>query len=220
MTDSRSPRIALISAVPNAMGPAAAALRTEFEDPEIWNLLDDRLLSDADRAGGVDASLSERMAELITIAESGGADAVLLTCSLYGFVAEAHPSPLVLAPDQAMFDDVAAAHHASVLVIASIPSALEDSVERLSRHLAARGSRTIVRGVTPAGALETSRTGSTSQLAAVIAEAVAAAEPADAVLLAQYSLAPAAAELARALATPVYTGPASAARLLRDELRP
>jgi hypothetical protein len=76
-------RIALISATPRAIGPASAAIAKAFPNGVVWNLLDDRLLADAESADTTDAA-GARMDGLIQLAVDGGADAVLLTCSQYG----------------------------------------------------------------------------------------------------------------------------------------
>ena len=76
MTDVR---IALISATPLAIAPAMAAVTEAFPDATVWNLLDDRLLADAQQAGGITPGLAARMDQLIELALAGGADGVLLT---------------------------------------------------------------------------------------------------------------------------------------------
>ncbi|WP_240044839.1 hypothetical protein [Streptomyces alboflavus] len=216
------PRIALISATPAAIGPAVAGLAAAFPEAEPWNLLDDTLLPDAEAQGGLTPALADRMRRLIVYAVEGGAQGVLLTCSLYGPVADSLRGPSgdsppgsaagslhglsaeradrpvpVLAADSAAFAEALAGGHRRILVLASFAGALEDSLERFRAAARAAGSpveavgRVIVPGEHP--------------------------DPggADAVLLAQYSLAPHAEDLASALGLPVHTGPHSAARALR-----
>jgi hypothetical protein len=108
MTD-RSPTVALIHATPASMAPAHGAFADRFPQARLWNILDDRLITEAEAAGGLTPPLRNRMRSLIRYAADGGADAVMLTCSLYGPVAieEAATSPRpVLASDQALFDAV------------------------------------------------------------------------------------------------------------------
>ncbi|MFF3978014.1 hypothetical protein [Streptomyces sp. NPDC001828] len=217
------PRIALISAVPAAMKPAAEALRADFPEAEVWHLLDDRLLSDAEALGGLTAPLRARMRRLVEHAVGGGADAVLLTCSLYGVVArEEHcgSTAPVLAPDQAAFAQLAGDGYQRVLVVASLEAALQDSTDRLRADLAQRApaAGTEVSGVVVPGALTAA--GDPAELVRVLAGAASGpAAEADAVFLAQYSLAPAARELAVALGVPVVSGPTSAAHALRALLK-
>ncbi|QFU88442.1 aspartate/glutamate racemase family protein [Amycolatopsis sp. YIM 10] len=203
------PRVALISATPAAIGPAVAGLAGQFPEAEPWNLLDDKLLADAEN--GLTPALADRMRRLIAHALAGHADGILLTCSLYGVVARETNAPVpVLAPDEAVFEE--AREYRRILVLASFGSALRDCVSRFTTV-----SDSEVDGVVAADAF--GATGS------ALSEAlVEAARPhvghADAVLLGQYSLAPAAAELADALGTTVLSGPNSAASKLRHLLLP
>ncbi|MEV0443828.1 hypothetical protein AB0I46_33410 [Streptomyces spectabilis] len=195
-------RIALISATPAAIAPAAAGLAAAFPAARPWNLLDDALLSDADAAGGLTPALADRMRRLIAYAVEGGAQGVLLTCSLYGPVAtDADAGVPVLAADAAVFASALGGGHREVLVLATFAAALDDTVDRLRASArAARSPTRIVGQVIAPGAVP---------------------DPgaADAVLLAQYSLAPHADALAEALGLPVHAGPHAAARALRTAVR-
>ncbi|GAA1853008.1 hypothetical protein GCM10009836_36380 [Pseudonocardia ailaonensis] len=209
-------KIALISAVPAAIPPAQAALQAALPDVVVWNILDDRLLDDADGRGGLDAALRERMQRLIAHAVSEDADGVLLTCSLYGPVAQQTQAAVpVMAPDEAAFVDIATGY-ASVLVLASFDNARDDSVLRLETALRAAGSGARVVGRSVPAAMTATRSGDQEALVAALAEACAD-RPADVdvVFLAQYSLAPAHDALQEAIGIPVVSGPVSAAEALR-----
>ncbi len=210
------PRIALISATPAAIGPATSALAAEFPAADVWNLLDDKLLADADEQGGLGDDLAARMRRLIDHAVAGGADGVLLTCSMYGPVARERDLGLpVLAPDEAAFDELVG--YRTILVVASLESALRDAIARLSAFLTESGASATVRGVVSPEAF--AATGDTDRLATVLgATARVHAAGAEAVFLAQYSLAPATAAVAESSGLPVVAGPVSAAVRLRDAL--
>jgi hypothetical protein len=196
-------RIALISATPAAIGPAVAGLAAEFSQAQPWNILDDRLLADA--ADGLTPALAERMRRLIAYAVDNGADGVLLTCSLYGPVVESVTSPVpVFAPDSAAFQR--AADFGKVLVVGSFPTAMADSVARFQAY--APNSEVV--GVVAPDAFEVK---DPDVLFAALRDACV--EPCDAVLLAQYSLAPAAEKLSAALGRPVVSGPHAAAAALK-----
>jgi hypothetical protein len=212
------PRIALISATPAAIGPATSALATEFPAADVWNLLDDKLLADADERGGLGDDLAERMRRLIDHAVAGGADGILLTCSMYGPVARERDLALpVLAPDEAAFDELRG--YRTILVIASLESALRDAMARLSAYV--RESGATVRGAVSPEAFEATKSGDTDRLAAALAATARNhAKGADAIFLAQYSLAPATGAVADAAGLPVVAGPVSAAIRLRDTLSP
>ncbi|MFK0250598.1 hypothetical protein ACIQUM_38380 [Amycolatopsis azurea] len=196
-----NPRIALISATPAAIPPAVGALATGFPQARPWNILDDRLLADVGDAGRTPA-LDARMRRLIDYAVTGGADGVLLTCSLYGAVTEQVDVPVpLLAPDEAAFDDALSSGHSRILVVASLAPALSDSMARFERAAHKKGTTVEVGGaLAPDNLVETCRERAVGW---------------DLVLLAQYSLAPAADELSAALGVPVVSGPRSAAARLK-----
>lgn len=217
---TKKPLVALISATPLAIPPAESAIGDAFGDVDVWNLLDDRLMTEAALQGGLTPDLTTRMETLIDFAIGQGADAALLTCSLYGSVADSFVAPIpVLAPDRAVFDDVTGSSFQRILVVASFEEALKDSTHRLGEEAAASSRPIEITGVTATAAMTSAKSGDTQALVDDLADAI---EPVsagiEAVLLAQYSLAPAREELERRLGIPVLSGPASAAARLRDVL--
>ena len=217
MSTMAAPLVAVIHATPATFGPVETAFAQDFPGAELWHLLDDRLVTDADRAGGLTPALHARMGALIEYAVTGGADAVQLACSMYGPVAAARadaPVP-VLAADQAMFDDVVVRRPGKVVVLASLESAASDSVERLS--LALDGALVEAR-VVP-GAKEAAAAGDSDELVRVLGDALRAlGDDVDVVVLAQYSLTPVFADLRELTATPVLSGPHLAASTLAERL--
>ncbi|THV34676.1 aspartate/glutamate racemase family protein [Glycomyces buryatensis] len=217
--ENRRPRLALIHGTSAAVAPAVDGLAAVFPEAEPWNILDDRLLPDADAAGGLTPELAERMSRLIGFARDGGAAAVLLTCSMYGTVATSAELDIpVLAPDQAAFARVVRERWGSVLVVASFETAAIDAAARLRSTLADAGVGTRVDVVTADAALRPSRSGDVDALENALADVVADKAACDAVVLAQYSLAPAAALLEQRLGLPVVSGPQAAAAMLKTLL--
>ena len=219
---ARRPLVAMIHATPAAIAPAAAAFAERFPAAELWNILDDRLITDAEAAGGVVPRLRRRMATLISHAIEGRADAVLLTCSQYGPGAEL-AAPFYDVPvagsDDAMLAWVVENRPKSVAVLGSLDSSVADSTQRLERLVSETGTGTTVAGVWCIGASEAAVAGDKE---ALLASLLDGAEPhrgqVDAFLLAQYSLTPVAAELAERLGTAVLSPPHMAADNLRDRL--
>ncbi|ARJ06829.1 hypothetical protein GCM10010988_21550 [Cnuibacter physcomitrellae] len=208
---SAHPRIALVHGVQAAMRPAQEAVRSEL-DCTIWNLLDDRLIDDALAGDGVTTALQERMQHLIDSAVDR-ADAVLITCSLYSFMAGLQPSDgvPVFGSDDAAFDEAVGAGR-GITLVSSMPAALRDSEERLLGHAESRGATldvasTLVAEVMPAVLAADYRR---------VAEVIAGTVPRQSVIvLAQYSLAPAAPLLAEITDSHVISPAAAAARTLR-----
>jgi hypothetical protein len=217
-----SPLIALISATPAAIPPAVSAFSDAFPDATIWNLLDDRLLQDASARGGVTSDLSDRMERLIQHAVTEGAEGILLTCSLYGAVAHSASGSLaipIFAPDDAVFASVLADAPSDVLLVSAQEGPLTDSLTRFDHATASAGINTVSSGVVADGAAAAALAGDVDGLVEAIVQAVGSVSvKPSAVLLAQYSLAPAAERLGAILNVPVYSGPQSAATALRSAL--
>ncbi len=215
MTDVK---IALISATPLAIAPAASAVSAAMPNSTVWNLLDDRLLADLSKQGEMTAPLAARMDILIESAIAGGADGVLLTCSQYGVRADhrdvAADGVAVYSADGPLFDKTVSLAPANVLLVASLESAATDSTARLQATFTAAGATTTIHSVVvPAAAKPLAADELATHLAAAIAEVT---EPYDVVVLAQYSLAPAAEALRADISVPVLDGPSIAAARLRD----
>lgn len=209
-------KIALISATPLAIAPAAAAISEAFPDSTVWNLLDDRLLADANEVGGVTDPLAGRMDSLIESALAGGADGVLLTCSQYGQRATVRDADAdgvaVLSADGPLFDETVALRPARVLLVASLEGAAADSAARLQATFDAASAETeIERLVVPAAA----KPMAADALAHALVDAVDTVQTGyHVIVLAQYSLAPARAALTERFGVPVLDGPSTAARRL------
>ena len=213
-------RIALISATPLAIAPAAAAIGEAFPNGTVWNLLDDRLLADAKVEGGITELLAARMDHLIDLALAGGADGVLLTCSQYGGRAEVRDAATdgvaVLSADGPLFAEAVAQRPSRVLLVASLESAASDSTERLAAAFAAAGLETELLPIVVAAAAQPL---TEDRLGEVLADGVAEVDADyDVIVLAQFSLAPAAAALADRFGVPVLDGPRAAARRLAAEI--
>ena len=219
-----SPTVALIHATPASMPPAHGAFAQRFPEARLWNLLDDRLIAEAEAAGGLTAPLRRRMWTLIDHAVDGGADGVLLSCSMYGPVvtdaAGAYRVP-VLASDQALFEAVAAQvrdHGARrVAVLGPIRAGVDDTVARLRDRLDADGSVVAITGTVVDGVHQAA--GDPARLCRLVAdEARWIASDADVIVLGQFSISPAQQAVQAAVGVPVLSPPHLAADALRDRL--
>src|SRR4051794_30256950 len=105
---STAPVVAVIHATAASLDPVTSVFAQSCPEVDVWHLLDDRLVRDADAAGGLTEELRDRMSTLIAYAIDGGADAVQIACSMYGPVATAEVRAVpVLPSDAAVFDEVA-----------------------------------------------------------------------------------------------------------------
>jgi hypothetical protein len=219
---SNRPTVALIHATPAAISPAATGFASAFPESELWNILDDRLVSDAVRTG-VTAALRNRMLRLIDHVVRSRTEAVVMTCSMYGSVRpmaeELYDLP-ILAADDALFEAVLSAAPKRGLLVGSLPSAVSDSLVRFHGFAWERGSSLRLHGhvVPTSGAADVDALVADITTSLREREAMAGSGSPDVVVLAQYSLAPAAPAVSAALGVPVLSGPELAARLLRRQL--
>jgi hypothetical protein len=215
-----APLIALIHGTPAAIAPAASGIAEGFPDAQTWNILDDRLLKEAGERGGLTPELDERMQRLIQHARTEGAAAVLLTCSMYGrsaMRAAGSSDVPILAADEAVFDAALTGGYATVLVLATLEASRADTLARLADEAALVEGAPSFDSLVPEGAF--AATGDDDALLAAVTAALADhSRPFDAVLLAQYTLAPIASRLQQHLGLPVLSGPAAAAAALRARL--
>ncbi len=216
---AKAPLIAVISAVEPSVEPARAALVSQLPNAQVWNLIDDRLLIEAREHGAIDDALSARMNRLIDHAVASGADGVLVTCSVYSGAVRQHAAEVeipVLPSDDAGFRTVLESGASRVLLVTPIPEALADSTERLTAAAHQAGVAVEIVGVVAEGAHQANLAGTLDELITGVIRSVE--RPYDAVLLGQYSLAPAAAAVREAFAVPVFTTPDAAAQEMSARL--
>ncbi|SNT47316.1 hypothetical protein [Rhodococcoides kyotonense] len=219
MPHDHPPLVALISAVDTAITPIHTAFDEHYPTAQLWNIIDDRLLSDAAAHGAVTTALHRRMQRLIDHVVEGGADAVLLTCSMYASVAHEKATGAsipILGPDDALFQAVTASGYRRITVVSSAPGPLADSIARLRRMV---DSDVTVDGALAAEAAGPARHGNLDLITQSICAAVTSTATApDAVVLGQYSLTPVAPRIETATGIATLAGPDHAVRNLRARL--
>lgn len=218
---TQSPVVAVIHATAASMEPVKAAFAETSADVELWHLLDDRLVREANEAGGLTDELHGRMASLIDYALSTGADAVQLACSMYGPVAVAKSGDVpVVAADQAMFDRAVDLAPATVGVLATAASSAADTVARLEAALRTGGLQSSVESVVVEDAARATAAGDRDEAVRALSEAAVALAPTvDVVVLAQYSMSPAFDAITAALQQAGITTPVlSPAHLAADKV--
>jgi hypothetical protein len=210
-------RIALIHAVRVAIDPIAAAFRQGWPDAETVNLLDDGLSRDLERRGTLEGPLTERIGALAAYASGLGADGILYTCSAFGAAidkARAASRIPVLKPNEAMLEAALDAGPSLALVATFAPTlpSMTAELEALAR---ARGVAVRITPVFVPGAMPALDAGDGAGHDRLVAAAVRPLAGHDAVLLAQFSMARAAAAVAGAIGGKVLTSPATAVAKLR-----
>lgn len=187
-------------------------------DAATVNYLDDKIvadLGDPERAASVDA----RLEDLVRAAQSAGADAVMLTCSSIS----AYAAPLaervgipVLRIDEAMADEAVAAGE-RIAVIATLPTTLGPTTALIAERAALAGRSPEIVSEVVEGAFAAVAGGDRATHDALVAAAIERlAAQADIVVLAQASMASAAAAVT--VEVPVLTSLEPGIARLRDTL--
>jgi len=180
-------------------------------------VVDDRLVDDAD--GPITSRLAGRMQRLIDHAVLEGADAVLLTCSMYAVVAHraaVEATVPVHGPDDGLFGAIACSGFRRIALVAPGVDPLADSLARIREAI---GSEVAVDGVVAEGAASAARAGDLEALVETIVSTMGAISPTpDAIVLGQYSLAAAAGRVQAAIGVPTLAAPEYAVRRLRAVL--
>jgi Asp/Glu/hydantoin racemase len=215
------PTVVLIHAVIPAMPPMRATLAAELPEARVLNLLDEGLLSEVERHGGLAPECVERLVTQVGLAVEAGADAVLLTCTAYSpVVADVQarfPTVPVLAVDQVMVDQ-AVAQARRIGVLGTVPAGIAQQLELLQRAAAdANKEIELVSSVHPEAMAALQRGDGDTHDEILLAALPGLAAQVDVVLLAQASMARLKPRLPR-LPVPVLTSPELAVARLRDVL--
>ncbi|HET9663687.1 MAG TPA: aspartate/glutamate racemase family protein [Burkholderiales bacterium] len=214
------PRIALIHATPVAIEPIVSAFRRLWPEARTTSLLEDSLAPDLAEAGSITQRLIERFVALAHYAHSCGADAVLFTCSAFGPAIEAAQAALpipVLKPNEAMFNEALAAGTRIGLLATFAPSvpALKAELEQMARR---RNSKIQISTLTVPSALKALHAGQVEEHDRLIALAAEEIGNCDALILGQFSMAGAAANIPQRTGRRVLTSPTSAVMQLKRVL--
>lgn len=205
-------RIALIHATRLAIDPIEAAARRLWPEAETVSILEEGLSLDRAKSKALAADLKNRIVSLARYAEGIGADGILYTCSAFGEgidqAAKTSQIP-VLKPNEAMFK-AAFAHGDRAVMIYTFPPSAGSMMGEFSEEARRRGSGAALTTVFCDGALAAKRAGDHETHDHLIAETAARIDDADVIMLAQFSMASAAA-LARTRTTiPILTSPDAA----------
>ena len=207
-------RIALIHALKHSIVPIEASFAKLWPQPRLMNLLDDSLSADLARDGRLTDAMTERFQAIGRYVASTGADAILFTCSAFGPCIEAvartlEPMP-VLKPNQAMIE-LAVQQGGKIGLLSTFPPTLASMPREFPASVA------LVPKLAE-GAMAALDRGNRAEHDRLVVAAAKDLRGCDVIALAQYSMAPAAAQVAEATARPVLTTPDSAVAKLKQLL--
>jgi hypothetical protein len=210
----RAMRIVLIHALKHSLQPIEDAFARLWPEATRMNLLDDSLSADLARDGRLTDGMTERFLSLGRYAAATGADGILFTCSAFGpcieAVARAHAPMPVLKPNEAMIEQaVEQGRRVGLLstfppTLASMPAEFPPAIELVPKLAE--------------GALAALDRGDRAEHDRLVMEASKDLRDCDLIALAQYSMAPAASQVAQATGRPVLTTPESAVLKLKRAL--
>lgn len=217
-----TPRIALIHATPLAVAPINQAFIRLWPEATRMNLLDDSLSADHARNGRLTEDMIRRFETLARYARDTGCAGILFTCSAFGPAIEAAGRACGLPthkPNQAMFEQALAAGGRTALVATFEPSIAPMADEYRALAQASGRPGELQTFVVP-GAMQALADGDAAAHDAAIARCVAGIAGVDQVMLAQFSMAGAAAAAQAGTPARVLTSPDCAAQALRQCLDP
>lgn len=217
----RAPRIALIHAVAVAINPVLEVFDHLWPEATCFNLLEDSPGPDRARDGALTAIMTKRIGDLTDYATSTGADAILFTCSAFGTAIEqaaARVAIPVLKPNQAMFEAALSAGDDIGMLATFEPAVggMEDEFRFLAQAANRRSAR--IRTVCIPEAMAALQAGDAALHNRLVAEAAEGLAECQAVLLAQFSTAQAAAAVSEAIGAKVLSSPSAAVKKLKDLL--
>lgn len=208
-------RIALLHTGAVVIAPVMEFVRRELPDATAINYLDDRIVADLGTSE-FSASVPGRVGELAKAAADAGADAILLTCSSISELAgetSARVGVPILRIDEAMADEAVASGD-RITVLATLPTTCEPTTRLIRERAALAGREPSIGSVVIEGAFAAVSAGDRAEHDRLVAAAIeAAAENADVIVLAQASMASAAA--AARVDVPVLTSLESGVKRLR-----
>ena len=215
-----TPRLAILHTTPATIASLGALCARLLPGVAVNHYLDDSLLPQINREGRISPGVRYRFHSLIALAAASQPDVILSACSSVGAVLEEAQElfPIPLRRIDAPMAQAAAARPGSVVVCATLASTLGPTSELLRRYLPPeRPVDTLL--IAEAGPLLAAgdQAGYLSAIAARLGEAAAAH---DTVVLAQASMAQAAASLPQAVRGKFLASPESGIAALRPLLLP
>ncbi len=206
-------QIAMIHATREAIAPVEIAFKDLWPDAEHWTLLDESLTMDLAAAGGkLTPGLSERFLNLAAYAKARRPDGILFTCSAFGAIIDriaAQYDVPVMKPNEAILD-AAVNQGGRVGLLATHPQTLPDMTVDMENLAAARNVDLTVVPLLVEGAWADLGAGNRAAHDRAVIAAAPRLNDCGCIVLAQFSMAPLAAEIGAGTGLPVLTSPHAA----------
>jgi hypothetical protein len=215
------PRIALIHATPAAVEPIRTAFAEAWPEPDLVNLLDDSLSRDRALAPELTDGIYGRFDALGAYSVALGADGILFTCSAFGPAIERVARTVaipVLKPNEAMFAE-AIRIGGRIGMLATFEPSIASMAAEFEADAAKADADVTLQCVFVPDAMAALVAGDRERHDRLVAEAAPALARCKAIMLAQFSMAPAADGLRRRLpGMSILTSPGAAVAAMKSRL--
>ncbi|MFD2332908.1 aspartate/glutamate racemase family protein [Cohnella sp. GCM10020058] len=201
--------------------PLKKVFQELLPDVRLVNIIDDSLIGDVVKAGHVPPGVARRLVQYFHNGEELGADVILNTCSSVGEAADDARKQIgvpIVKIDEAMAAKAATSYD-RIAVLATLPSTLEPTMRLIEKEATAAGRAVALVNGLAAGAFKALNDGSPEEHDRLILEtAQRVAGNADAIVLAQGSMARMEGKLAEATGKPVLSSPRLGVEQVRETL--
>lgn len=215
-----TPHIRLISATAISIEPVQQAFQALWPEARLSNLLDDSLLDDLRTAGHLTPAITRRIDQLATLSAEAGASGILFTCSAFGPAIEAARDKLnipVYKPYEAMVSH-AVARGERLGLIATYTNTIEEMRKVIQTQSTVTTKPVHLETRLAKGAIDALESGDRKTHDALIVECARELHDCDILLLAQFSMAPAATIIEPQAGQTVLTSTACAVELFKQQL--
>ena len=213
--------VGLVHAVIPAIEPLRAAFGQLAPDVKLINILDEGLVTEIDRRGGLTPGLVRRLTSLVTLAEEAGAELVLLSCTAYSPVADdvqRQADIPVLKIDELMVRE-ALGRATKIGLVATVPAGLNmqrQLIEQIATELGREIELDAVLKPEAFQALSNGRRHEHDEI--VLAEVERLAQSNELVMLAQASMGHLASKVPATVTVPVLSSPVLAVTKVKEML--
>jgi len=213
--------VGLVHAVIPAIEPLRVAFNQQAPDIKLVNLLDEGLITEIDRRGGITPGLVRRLTSLVSLAENAGAEVVLLTCTAYSPVVDDVQKQAdipVLKIDELMVRE-ALGRARKIGLVATVPAGLTMQRQLVDQIATEMGREIELDAVLKPEAFQALAAGRRDEHdAIVLSEVERLAETNELVMLAQASMGHLAAKVPASVTVPVLSSPTLAVQKVKEML--
>lgn len=213
--------VGLVHAVIPAIEPVRTAFRQLAPEIAVVNILDEGLLTEIERRGGITPGLVRRLTQNVALAEDAGAELVLLTCTAYSPVADEVQKQSdipVLKIDELMVRD-ALGRARKIGVVGTVPTGVAMQRQLIDRIAAEMGRVVEIDAVLKPEAFQALSSGNRDEHDRIVLEEVERlAETNELVMLAQASMGHLASKVPASVKVPVLSSPTLAVQKVKEML--